>query len=129
MTVMINATPATRFFNEIHVTLRIYGYDTRIDSLYKVRPPEGPWFLHLSLHPHVHPGKCARIALQLYEISHNGRAVRVGLENLTFEPTDNSEVRDNLRREIEDRSGELDSTALALLIVDALDTAGISSGK
>ena len=126
MTVMTDATPAIRFFNEIHTTLRICGYDTCIDSLYQVRPPEEPWFLRLSLDPHVHTGKCAQLTLRLDEVSHNGRIVRAGLENLTLEPTDSSEARDNLRRDIDSHGDGMDSAALALFIADALDGAGIS---
>ena len=52
---IINATPALRFFDEIHGTLHAYGYDSKMYSLYKVRPPKGPWsmgpvsYTHLTL--------------------------------------------------------------------------------
>lgn len=132
MTIMADATPTIRFFNEIHATLYACGYDSQMSSLYQVRPTDGPWYLNLALlHPHVRSGKRATLALRLDEVSSDGRNVCVGLESLNVEPSRSREAHDKLRHDIESRSGSngdgLDSTALALFVADALDTAGISN--
>lgn len=127
---IINATPALRFFDEIHGTLHAYGYDSKMYSLYKVRPPKGPWSMGLVIKPRVRNGNYATLSLRLDEISHDGCTVRAGLEKLDMKPAGNNGVRTELRREIEDRSAidgdGMDSAALALFIADALDGAGIS---
>lgn len=129
MTVIFNATPALRFFDEIHDTLRDCGYYSKMYSLYKVRPPEGPWSMGLLIKPNVRNGNHATLALRLDEISHDGHTVRAGLEKLDMEPVGSDGMRISLRREIESRSvidGDgVDSTALALLIADTLDAAGV----
>ena len=130
MTLIFDTTPALRFFDEIHDTLRDCGYDSKIYTLYKVRPPEGPWSMGMVLKPRVRNGNHATLSLRLDEISHDGCTVRAGLEKLALKPDASDGVRAELRHEIEDRSvidGDgMDSTALALLIADTLDTAGIS---
>ena len=128
---IIDATNALRFFDEIHDTLRDCDYDSKIYTLYKVRPPEGPWCVGLVLKPRVRNGKNATLALRLDEISHDGRTVRAGLEKLDLHGSAESDgVRTELRREIESRSvsdgGGMDSAALALFIANTLDSAGIS---
>lgn len=131
MTVIFDVTPALRFFDEIHDALHDCGYDSKIYSLYKVRPPEGPWSMGLVLKPRVRNGKNVTLALRLDEVSHDGRTVRAGLEKLDLHGSGESDgARNELRREIESRSvsdGDgMDSAALALLIADTLDFAGIS---
>lgn len=130
MTIMADATPTIRFFNEIHATLYACGYDSQMSSLYQVRPTDGPWYLNLALHPQTRTGKRATLALRLDEVSSDGRTVRAGLESLNVEPTNSREAHDKLRHDIESRSGSdgdgMDSTALALFVADALDSAGIS---
>lgn len=131
MTVVANATPALRLFDEINDTLRDCGYDSKIYSLYQVRPPEGPWSMGLVLKPRVRNGKNVTLALRLDEVSHDGCTVRAGLEKLDLHGSGESDgSRNELRREIESRSvsdGDgMDSSALALVIADTLDAAGIS---
>lgn len=130
MTVIFDATPALRFFDEIHDTLRDCGYYSKMYSLYKVRPPEGPWSMGLLIKPSVRNGNYAALSLRLDEISHDGCTVRVGLEKLELKPAASDAVRTELRREIEDHSvsdGDgLNSSTLALFIADTLDSAGIS---
>ena len=131
MTVIFDATPALRFFDEIHDTLRDCGYYSKIYSLYQVRPPEGPWSMGLVIKPSVRNGKNVTLSLRLDEVSPDGRAVRAGLEKLDLHGSAESNgTRTELLREIESRSvidGDgMDSAALALLIADTLDTAGIS---
>ena len=131
MTLIFDATPALRFFDEIHDTLRDCGYYSKIYSLYQVRPPEGPWSMGLVIKPSVRNGKNVTLALRLDEVSHDGCTVRTGLEKLDLHGSGESNgARNELRREIEDRSvsdGDgLNSSTLALLIADTLDTAGIS---
>lgn len=127
---IINATPALRFFDEIHDALRACGYYSKMYSLYKVQPSEGPWSMGLLIKPNDRNGNYATLALRLDEISHDGRTVRAGLEKLDMEPAGSDGLRISLRREIESRSvsdGDgMGSTALALVVADTLDAAGIS---
>ena len=126
---IINATPALRFFDEIHDTLRDCGYYSKMYSLYKVQSSREPWSMGLLIKPNVRNGNHATLALRLDEISHDGHTVRAGLEKLDMEPAGSDGLRISLRREIESRSvsdGDgMDSTALAFYIVDTLDAAGV----
>lgn len=130
MCYIISATHVLRFFDEIHDALRDCGYYSKMYSLYKVRPPEGPWCVGLVLKPRERNGKNATLALRLDEVSHDGRTVRAGLEKLDMGTSGSDGLRTSLRREIESRSvsdGDgMDSSALALVIADTLDAAGIS---
>lgn len=130
MSYIISATHVLRFFDEIHDVLRDCGYYSKMYSLYKVRPPEGPWCVGLVLKPSERNGKNATLALRLDEVSHDGRTVRAGLEKLDMGTSGSEGLRTSLRREIESRSvsdGDgMDSSALALVIADTLDAAGIS---
>lgn len=129
MTYIIDATPVLRFFDEVQLALRDCGYDSKIYSLYKVRPPEGSWSLVLVIKPRVRNGNHATLALRLDEVSHDGCTVRAGLEKLDMRPASSDGLRVELRREIESRSvsdGDgLDSSALAVVVADTLDAAGI----
>ena len=82
------------------------------------------------LKPCKRNGNHALLALRLDEVSRDGCTVRAGLEKLTLKPDGSDGVRNTLRQEIEDRSAidgdGMDSAALALIIADTLDTAGIS---
>ena len=129
MTYIIDATPVLRFFDEVQLALHDCGYDSKIYSLYKVRPPEGSWSLGLVLKPRVRNGNHATLALRLDEVSHDGCTVRAGLEKLEMKPAGSDGLRTELRREIDSRSvsdGDgLDSSALAVVVADTLDAAGI----
>lgn len=125
---IINATHVLRFFDEFQLALRACGYDSKIYTLYKVRPPEGPWSLGMIIKPCVRNGKYATIALRLDEVSYDGRTVRAGLEKLDMKPAGSNGLRTELRQEIESRSvsdGDgMGSEALALVVADTLDAAG-----
>ncbi|PZO97744.1 MAG: hypothetical protein DI609_12415 [Corynebacterium urealyticum] len=133
MTVVANATPALRLFDEINDTLRDCGYDSKIYSLYQVRPPNGAWHLGITVVPRTGTGKHAKIELRIDDVSDDGVVSQPRLKNLTLYPIDSSAVRDNLYHDIESliarRPYRLESRDLGHLIADALDSAGIAADK
>lgn len=129
MTIIANASPSLRFYAEVKDVLLDRGYDSKIMSLYQVRPTRGPWYLGITMVPCGRTGKRTNIELRLDDVSYDGDVVQAGLENLTLYPRDNSEISDNLRRDIESHTASsaygLGSRDLAHLVADALDSAGI----
>ena len=127
MTIIADATPALGLFYEVKSVLHKRGYDSRIMSLYQVRPINGPWYMEVMMVPYTRAGKYATIELLLDDVSGDGV---VAHPRLTLYPTNSSEIRDNLRHNIESRIARqpyrLGSRDLAHLVADALDSAGIA---
>lgn len=131
MTIITDATPSLRFFTEVKDVLYKHGYDSKLTSLYQVRPPNGPWHLGVMMVPRTRTGKHATIELRLDDVSSDGVLAKPRLLNsLTLYPTDSSEIRDNLHHNVESRimnsPYRLFSSDLAHLVADALDSAGIA---
>ena len=131
MTIITSATPTISLFYGVSTVLHKRGYDSRIMSLYQVRPTEGPWNLEVMMGPRERTGKHAKIELRLDDVSSDGFVSQPRLENLTMYPIDSSEIRDTLHRDIESRitapTYRLGSYDLGHLIADALDSAGIAA--
>lgn len=131
MTIITSATPTISLFYGVSAVLHKRGYDSRIMSLYQVRPTEGPWHLEVIMVPRTKTGKHAKINLRLDDVSDDGFVAQPRLENLTLYPIDSSAVRDTLDRDIESRISNrpyrLGSHDLGHLIADALDSAGIAA--
>lgn len=130
MTIITDATPAISLFYGVSAVLHKRGYDSRIMSLYQVRPPNGGWHLEVMVVPRTRTGKHAKIELRLDDVSSDGFVSQPRLENLTMYPIDSSEIRDTLHRDIESRIGSrpyrIGSHDLGHLIADAMDSAGIT---
>lgn len=131
MTVITSATPTISLFYGVSTVLHKRGYDSRIMSLYQVRPTEGPWHLEVMLVPRERTGKHAKIELRLDDVSSDGFVSQPRLENLTMYPIDSNAVHNTLDRDIESRISSrpyrIGSHDLAHLIADALDSAGIAA--
>jgi len=130
MTIITSATPTISLFYGVSAVLHRRGYDSRIMSLYQVRPTEGPWHLEVMMVPRERTGKHAKINLRLDDVSGDGFVAQPRLENLTLYPIDSSDIRDNLHNDIESqvtsRPYRLGSHDLGHLIADALDSSGIA---
>lgn len=130
MTSITDATPTISLFYGVSAVLHKRGYDSRIMSLYQVRPPNGGWHLEIMMVPRERTGKHAKIELRLDDVSSDGFVSQPRLENLTMYPIDSNAVRDTLDCDIESRitapTYRLGSHDLGHLIADALDSAGIA---
>lgn len=131
MTIITDATPTISLFYGVSTVLHKRGYDSRIMSLYQVRPPNGGWHLEVMVVPRERTGKHAKIELRLDDVSSDGFVSQPRLENLTLYPIDSNAVRDTLDRDIESRISSrpyrIGSHDLGHLIADALDSAGIAA--
>ena len=133
MTIITDATPTISLFYGVSTVLHKRGYDSRIMSLYQVRPPNGGWHLEVMVVPRTRTGKHAKIELRLDDVSNDGFVAQPRLKNLTLYPIDSNAVRNTLSHDIESLIGRrpyrIGSYDLAHLIADALDSAGIVADK